>query len=951
MKKRKQQMHPPKMEISVRINGELRSWVVRPGDLLLDVLRREGYFGVKRGCETGECGACTVLVDGKAINSCMMFAVQANAREVITVEGLARGAELDPVQDSFVEHGGVQCGFCTPGMALSARALLAKHPHASEKQIRDALSGNLCRCTGYRKPVEAILAAADHQDRQAPEPAPEKHAVVGHKVRKVDAAKLAAGRPAFTDDIHLPGLLYGKILASPHAHARIKHIDVSKAKALPGVHAVLTYRDVPRVPHTTAGQAWPEPSPYDTYLLDSKVRFVGDRVAAVAAETRAIAEEALRLIKVEYEVLPAVLDMEHARDRGAAVIHDEPESTGIHDAKHNLAATVHKELGNVVDGFRASDLIVEREFRTQRQQHCMLEPHVSITWLDPDDRLVIRSSTQIPFHVRRQVAMILQLPIQRVHVVKPRIGGGFGGKQEMLLEDMCAALTLATRRPVKIEYTRQEEFFMARSRHPQVLRMKMGFKKDGTLLASEMNVLASTGAYGSHSATVQGNTGSKVLPLYRAPHMKFDCDVVYSNTPVAGAFRGYGCPQGFFAQETLVDEVADELGVDPVELRLKNLIRKDDTDELSAQLGEGRTGLSRVMRSCGIEQCLERGAAAVGWAEKRNGPRDTKTHLRRGVGVSCSMQGSGIAGVDWASALIKLNEDGSFHLQTGCADVGAGADTVLSQIAAETLGVTLDKINICSGDTDFTPFDVGAYASSTTIISGGAVKKTAEKVRERILELASKLLNVSAEGLTCCDNQVAAIHGSASISMADLARHAIYREKVQIVESASHSLTDSPPPFCATFAEVEVDTETGKVRVLHLVTAVDAGVAVNPALAEGQVEGAVTQGLGYALVEEMKLDESGRMINPSFLDYKIFSAKDMPKLTTILVETEEPLGPYGAKSIGEVAINGPAPAIANAVFHAIGIRFRKLPMRSEEVWRALREKQHKPAVRRAGTSV
>ncbi len=950
MNKTKQLKRPAKMEISLRINGELREWTVAPGDILLEVLRREGYFGVKRGCETGECGACTVLLDGRPVDSCMMFAAQANGRELVTVEGLAQREVLHPVQQALVEHGAVQCGFCTPGMALTAKALLATDPQPTEEQVRQALSGNLCRCTGYRKPVEAVLAVARHELPGHAESQPAKHAAVGQSVVRVDGAKLAAGRPAFTDDILVPGMLYGKILPSPHAHARIKRIDASKAKALPGVHAVLTYEDVPRVPHTTAGQAWPEPSPYDTYLLDSKVRFVGDRVAAVAAESRAIAEEALRLIKVEYEVLPAVLDMEGARNQGVAVIHDEPDATGIHDAKHNIAAIIRKELGDAEQGFGASDLVREREFRTQRQQHAMLEPHVTITWLDPDERLVIRSSTQIPFHVRRQVATILQLPVQRVRVVKPRIGGGFGGKQEMLLEDICAALTLATRRPVKIEYTRQEEFFMARSRHPQVLRMKMGFKKDGTLLASEMKVLASTGAYGSHSSTVQGNTGSKVLPLYRAPHMKFDCDIVYTNTPVAGAFRGYGCPQGFFAQETLVDEVAQELGMDPIELRLKNLIRKGDTDELSAQLGEGRKGLARLMRSCGIEACLERGAAAIGWAEKRSAPRDPASHLRRGVGVACAMQGSGIAGVDWASALIKLNEDGSFQLQTGCADVGAGADTVLSQIAAETLGVTVDKINICSGDTDFTPFDVGAYASSTTIISGGAVKKTAEKVRERVLELASRLMNISPEGLACRQNQIVAVNGSASLPMADLARHATYREKLQIMESASHFITDSPPPFCATFAEVEVDTETGKIRVVHLVAAVDAGVAVNPVLAEGQVEGAVTQGLGYALVEEMKLDENGRMINPSFLDYKILSAKDVPKLTTILVETEEPLGPYGAKSIGEVAINGPAPAIANALFHAVGIRVRKLPIGAEDVWWALRENEHKPTVRRAGAT-
>ena len=387
--------------------------------------------------------------------------------------------------------------------------------------------------------------------------------------------------------------------------------------------------------------------------------------------------------------------------------------------------------------------------------------------------------------------------------------------------------------------------------------------------------------------------------------------------------------------------------MDPIELRRKNLIRQGDTDELSAQLGEGRRGFARLIRSCGIEQCLNRGAQAIGWEQKRKLRSNPASHLRRGVGVSCSMQGSGIAGIDWASALIKLNEDGSYQLAVGAADVGSGADTVLSQIAAETLGITLDKINICSGDTDLAPFDVGAYASSTTIISGGAVKKAAEKVRSSLLEVASRILKVPAEMLNCRDNHIIATDG-ASWPLAEIARQVTYKEKVQIMESASHFNNDSPPPFCATFAEVEVDTETGNVRVLHLVSAVDAGVAIHPQLVEGQVEGAVAQGLGYALLEEMRLDGNGRLINPGFLDYKILSAKDMPKLTTIVVETEEPLGPYGAKSIGEVAINGPAPAIANAIFHAIGVRFRQLPIRSEDVWRALREKkEQKPAPRYA----
>jgi len=792
--------------------------------------------------------------------------------------------------------------------------------------------------------------------------------VVGQNLRKVDGVKLVTGGAAFTDDIQLPGLLYGKILASPYAHARIRHIDVKKARALPGVHAVLTYKDVPRVPHTTAGQAWPEPSPYDTYLLDSKVRFVGDRVAAVAAETRAIAERALKLIEVDYEVLPAVLDMEQAMAAGAAVIHDEPDSTKIYDRDHNIAGYILREIGNVDEGFRQADLVVEREFRTQRQQHAMLEPHVSIAWLDPDGRLVIRSSTQVPYHCRRQVAMILQLPVSRIHVIKPRIGGGFGGKQEMLLEDITGALALAARRPVKIEYTREEEFYMARSRHPQILRMKMGVTRDGTVVASHLKVLATTGAYGSHSTTVQGNTGSKVLPLFRTDNMRFECHVVYTNMPVAGAFRGYGCPQGFFAQETVADEIAAELGIDPLEFHRRNVIRLGDIDRLSAQLGEGKEGLPRVIRSCGLPECMERAANAIGW--QKRGARtpacgaDTRVRVfdsvghqdagkspgaartsacatrRRGFGMACTMQGSGIAGIDWASAFFKMNEDGSFYLQVGASDVGAGADTVLAQIAAETLGVTLDKIVITSGDTDITPFDVGAYASSTTIISGGAVKKAAEKVRSQVLQMASKMLDAPAESLACADNQVFTTQGERkSVSMTEVALQALYREKTQIMDGASHFNTDSPPPFCATFAEVEVDTETGQVKVLHLVTAVDPGTAINPMQAEGQVEGAVTQGLGYALTEELILDGQGRPVNPNFLDYKIFSAKDMPKLTTILVQTDEPLGPYGAKSISEVPINGPAPAIANAIHDAVGVRIRKLPIRPEDVLQALRARQ------------
>jgi putative selenate reductase molybdopterin-binding subunit len=498
---------------------------------------------------------------------------------------------------------------------------------------------------------------------------------------------------------------------------------------------------------------------------------------------------------------------------------------------------------------------------------------------------------------------------------------------------------------VKIEYTREEEFYRARSRHPQILRLKMGVKRDGTVVASHLKVLAETGAYGSHASTVQGNTGSKVLPLYRAPNLRFECDVVYTNTPVAGAFRGYGCPQGFFAQESLVDEIAQKLGIDPVDFRRRNAIRQGDVDKLSAQLGEGKEGLPRVVRSCGLPECLTKGAAAIEWDRKRHTFPERGNAVKHGIGMGCAMQGSGIAGVDWASAFLKMNEDGSFFLQVGASDVGAGADTVLAQIAAETLGVTLDKIIVASGDTDFTPFDTGAYASSTTIITGGAVKKAAEKVRAQMFALAAKMLDTTVETLACANNEIYSKGQTRkAVSIGDVAMQALYKEKLQIMDAASHFNMDSPPPFSVTFAEVAVDTRTGKVRVDHLVTAVDPGVAINPMQAEGQVEGAVTQGLGFALTEELMLDEAGRPVNPNFLDYKIFSAKDMPKLTTILVETEEPLGPYGAKSVSEVPINAVAPAIANAIFHAVGVRIRKLPIRPEDVLRALyeRKQEHEP---------
>jgi putative selenate reductase molybdopterin-binding subunit len=767
---------------------------------------------------------------------------------------------------------------------------------------------------------------------------------IGKRLRRVDAAKLALGRATFVDDIELPGMLTAKILHSPHAHARIVKIDASRARQLPGVHAVLTYKDVKRVPYTTAGQGHPEPSPYDNFMLDDKVRFVGDRVAVVAAESAEIAERALDLVDVEYELLPAVFTPEDAINPGAPIIHDEPDCSGVYDPKKNIAAHLSAGIGDVEEGFRQADFVLEREYRVQHVQHASIEPHVTVCYLDEDDRLVIRTSTQVPYHVRRIVSLVLDFPIRRIRVIKPRIGGGFGGKQEILIEDLCAALTLETRRPVRLEYTRAEELTAARTRHPQIVTLKTGAMKDGQLTAIDLKVLENTGAYGTHALTVMSVTGSRALALYKAPHIRVEANAVYTNLVVSGAFRGYGACQGFFALESHMDELADALGLDPIEFRKLNVVREGDSVPIAEVLGEGEEGYPQIIRSYGLEECIARGMEEIGWQEKRK-PSATSLQppasgnpqsVRRGVGVALSMQGSGIPGVDMAASSIKMNEDGSFNLLVGATDIGTGSDTMLAAIAAEELSVDLEAIVIYSSDTDFTPFDPGAYASSTTYVSGGAVRKAAAHVKQQILEVASRLLEEKVENLWCEAGHVVSSTGQ-RISFQEICLNSLYQKnQFQIMAVASHMSYDSPPPFAATFAEVEVDTDTGLVRVVKLVSAVDAGIVINPPGAEGQVQGAVAQGLGYALTEEMPFDERGRMLYTDLANYKIFTAADMPEIKEILVETYEPTGPFGAKSVAEIPINGPAPAIANAVANAIGVRVRELPLTPERVLRAIR---------------
>lgn len=794
------------------------------------------------------------------------------------------------------------------------------------------------RYTHSYEPGTGNIADATHQveRRRA------RTRVVGQREQRVDARPLVTGASVYAAEFEQPNMLHASILHSPHAHAIIRHIDKSKALALPGVRAVLTHEDVPHVAHTTAGQPYPELSPYDMFLLDKRMRYVGDWVAFVAAETPAIATEALDLIEVEYEILPAVFDPLEAMQSWAPQIH-EPDTTHptygqksgeMYDAKRNLAAHEEFTNGDFEAAMREADLVVEGEYRVPFIAHAMLEPHVCVAYLDGYERMIVVSSTQVPYHTRRKLASVLQMPLARIRVVKPRVGGGFGGKQEMLLEPVAAILALKTRQPVRIVYSRQEEFSAARFRHPMIIQMRSGVKRDGTLLAISMHSLGNAGAYGSHSLTVTRATGHKTLCLYKAQAYQFTIDAVYTNLPIPGAMRGYGAPQGYFALESHIDEIAHQLKIDPLEFRRKNHVQKGDWDPIEGENIDGVWHSKRQFRSCGLPECLEKGASAFGW--DRPYERGDGKPIRRGRGMATAMQGSGVASAEIGGASIKLNEDGSFNVMTGATDIGQGSDTVLAQIAAETLGVSMEKIIMHSADTDSSVFDYGAYASSTTYISGNGVKVAAERVREQILAVAGDLLECAPVDMAIIDNIIYTPRGPSQLTVADIANETLYGpHRQQIMAKGDFWAQDSPAPFYAQFAEVEIDTETGQAHVTRAVNVIDLGKAINPTLASGQVEGAVTMALGYALTEEIKFDEQGHVRNPGFVDYKVMSVMDMPRMTTILVEDSENTGPFGAKSAGEVPINGMAPAVANAVYDALGVRIRSLPITPEKILAAL----------------
>ncbi|MDD3965732.1 MAG: molybdopterin cofactor-binding domain-containing protein [Candidatus Neomarinimicrobiota bacterium] len=766
---------------------------------------------------------------------------------------------------------------------------------------------------------------------------------IGKAEKKIDALALATGSRRFVDDFELKDCLHCKLIYSPHAFADIIKIDESPALAMDGVVDVLSYKNTPQILHTSAGQGFPEPSPYDQYLFDKVVRFAGDRVAMVVAESPAIAETAAKKVKIAYKLRKALFDPERAMDADAPKLHGKECYTPIgaaYDPQRNLAAEVDLGFGDLKEGEEAADIVIDETYKAHYGSHCAIEPHSVKTYFDDEGRLVILASTQVPFHVRRIVARVCEFPLAKIRVIKPRIGGGFGGKQEVLLEPLAALVSIRHKRPARLVLSREEVFRNSRTRHPVRVRLRSGVKKDGTITFLEMDSLLNSGAYGSHALTVLSNCGSKVLPLLnKIENMHFLGRSVYTNLPVGGAYRGYGATQGYFALNQHLDILCRRLDIDLPEYIKKHHIREGETSKIFEALGEGKTGVQQFVNSCKLDECIDICTREIGWYGKRDKKIRSGDKVR-GVGLAVAMQGSGIPLVDMAAASMKMNEDGSFNLDIGATDIGTGSDTVLAQIAAEVLNVDLDAMIVLSSDTDRTPFDVGAYASSTTYISGRAVRKCAEKILEQIIGVAAEMLETSSDKLKLSHAGVKDPASGKRIGYPEICQYAMYSaNQFQIQAVASEFVEESPPPFIAQAVEVEVDTVTGAVQVLKLVSAVDCGQAINPKLAEGQIEGAAVNGISYAMTEEYIFSGNGRMINSSFKNYKIPTAADLPEMKTVVVPSHEPSGPFGAKSVGEIGINCPMPAIANAIYDAVGVRLYEAPFTPEKVYRAIRKQQ------------
>ena len=749
---------------------------------------------------------------------------------------------------------------------------------------------------------------------------------VGRAVRKKDSMQLLLGKPVYVDDVTPKGALVVKLLRSPHANAIVDEINTAAAKKVPGVVYIYTWEDVPQTRFAIAGQTYPEPSPYDRLIIDRHVRFAGDVVAIIAAENEKAALKAMKLIKVKYEILPAVLDFRTALDN-PALVHPEddwfPPCNVGGDPKRNLVASEVSQSGDVEAVLADCEVVLEHTFHTKAYNQAMMETFRTYTSMDRYGRLHVTSSTQIVFHVRRILSRALGIPKSRIRVEKPRIGGGFGAKQTAVCEVYPAFVTLKTGRPAEIIYTREESQIAGSPRHEMEITVRLGADKSGKIRALDLYTLSNTGAYGEHGPTTVGLSGHKSIPLYTGSleAHRFAYDVVYTNHQSAGAYRGYGATQGIFAVESMVNELAEKLGMDPTVIRDMNMVREGMI--MPAYYGE-------PANACALDKCMAHCKEMFGWDE-RYPVRDMGNGKVRASGVAMAMQGSCISNVDVGSATVKLNEDGGYNLIIGAADMGTGCDTILAQMVAECMDCDVDDVAVFGADTDASPYDSGSYASSTTYITGKAVEKACADLKDRICLIASEMLNCEKDEMVFESNRVRRVNSDEAVSLPDIA----YKTQLGSVHAAeataSHTSPISPPPFMVGMVEIEVDKLTGKVDIIDYMAVVDCGIPINPALARIQTEGGIVQGIGHTLMENVTYDANGRPIESNFLQYKLPTRMDMGKLKVEFEYSHEPTGPFGAKSIGEIVINTPAPAIAHAIYRATGVWHRELPILPEKI--------------------
>ncbi|MFJ4868470.1 molybdopterin-dependent oxidoreductase [Streptomyces sp. NPDC088757] len=927
------------MSFEVHVNGRAFDEEPRGGQCLRTYLRERGWFGVKKGCDAGDCGACTVHVDGQPVHSCLYPAVRAEGRAVTTVEGLASpDGELHPVQQRFLDAQGYQCGFCTAGFLMTTAALEAERdtPHDDGKldDLPRAFKGNICRCTGYRA-IEDAVRGVKHTER------PCAGKAVGRNVGAPAGPRVVTGTARYTFDVDVPGLLHMKLLRSPHPHARIVAIDASAALHVPGVHAVLTHEDAPATLYSSARHEHPTEDPDDTRVLDDVVRYVGQRVAAVVADSEGAAEEGCRRIEVTYERLPHVIDPEEAMRPGAPVLHaGKGRRERIARVENNVAGEVHGEIGDVERGFAEADVVYEETFRTQRVQHASLETHGCVAYFEPKEdgtgeRLTVRSSTQTPFLTRRALCALYGLPEDGVRVVAGRVGGGFGGKQEMLTEDVVTLAALKLRRPVKLEYTRAEQFYGATTRHPFTIRIKVGARRDGALTAVRMRVVSDTGAYGNHGPAVMFHSVGESFAVYRAPHKKVDAYSVYTNAVPAGAFRGYGLGQVTFAVESVMDELARRLGMDPLAFREKNVIGPGEG--MHSPIGEEE---DLHIASYGLDQCLSVVRKAL--AEDRSA-EDAPEGWLVGQGTGMAMIATGPPGGHYADARVSLLEDGTYDIAVGTAEFGNGTTTVHQQITAGALNTTEDRTTVRQSDTDVVRHDTGAFGSAGTVVAGKAVLLAASSLAERLRTLAARhtgtarhLCVLGAESVDCAGR---------TVPLKELyeAGHALGAAQ-ELAADGHWGGSPRSVAFNAQWFRIAVDPGSGEIRILRSVHAADAGKVMNPMQCRGQVEGGVAQALGATLFETVRVDERGEVTTAAFRRYRLPQYADVPRTEVHFTETTDAIGPLGAKSMSESPFNPVVPAFANALRDATGIRFTELPVTRDRVWLAL-DRQRRNAVR------